>query len=299
MNFKSFCVLLFTASLTACSVYYKTSDINNKLKSSVQNVNANCDKLTGQINSYQIEYASIHCNKKSPELIESERLFSEINGHLSQLNNYRDKTRDEYENFVKYTKGKDKIQSGTPEWKKFKVTKKQFKSDLKTIQSIGEETVEKAEKLNKYVTVNVVPKIQKCVVADYSKSFKKAIDSLNVLQEKLPNQIKSYSNQVEGFTKMFELTHPDKCRELTAELAKLQVVNNELSIITKKVQSIQEEFNARTKGVDLIYSCSTDWEVVMNAQSNLNLEQQRLNELNARIQQVHVQIQNIINSLKQ
>ena len=77
------------------------------------------------------------------------------------------------------------------------------------------------------------------------------------------------------------------------------MVNNELSIITKKVQSIQEEFNARTKGVDLIYSCSTDWDVVMHAQSNLNLEQQRLNELNARIQQVHVQIQNIINSLKQ
>jgi hypothetical protein len=225
-------------------------------------------------------------------------LFAEINGSLNQLSNYKKKANDEYGNFVNYTKGKDKIQSGTAEWKKFKVTKKQFKSDLKSLQSIGNETVSKAEKLNKYVTETVVPKIQKCIVADYSKSFKKAYDTLSFYQKELPKQIRNYSSQIASVLKMFQATQPEKCQELTTELSKLNEVNKEISSITKKVQSIQEEFNVRTKGVEFIYSCSSDWDIVMNTESNLKLEQQHLFELNTRIQQIQVQMQNVINLLK-
>ena len=285
--------------LSSCSFYYKTSDIQNKLNASNENVRTNVDKLTQQINTYQSEYKSLQCNLQNEEFKEAARLFSEVNTSLNELSGYKKKVSDAYNDFVIYTKGKDKIQSGTPEWKKFKVTKKQFKTDLKSIESIGKTTVSNAENLNKHVTENVVPKIQKCVVADYSKSFKTAVDSLNAFQKKLPSQIKSYSNQVAGITKMFLATQPDKCKELTDEMAKLNDVSKELSLITKKVQSLQDEFNKSTKGVEFIYSCSSNWDVVMNAESNLKLEQQHLNELNAKIQQIQGQMQNVINSLKQ
>ena len=299
MIYFKFIIPIFILSLSSCSVYYKTSDIQNKLNLSNENVRSNVDKLTQQINTYQSDYKSLQCNLQKAEFKEAARLFSEVNTSLNELLGFKKKVNDSYNDFVNYTKGKEKIQSGTSEWKRFKETKKQFTKDLKSIESIGKETVSKAEILNKYVTENVVPKIQKCIVADFSKSFKKAVDSLNVLQLKLPNQIKSYSNQVAGITKKFQLTRPDKCKELTDEMSKLNDVSKELSLITKKVQTLQDDFNKSTKGVEFIYSCSSNWDLVMNAESNLKLEQQHLNDLNAKIQQIHGQMQIIIDSMNQ
>ncbi len=290
---------LLVFSLYGCKFYYNSWDINKKLKTSLDNINSNCDKLSVQIKSYQSEYLKLNCDNSTSEQKKALSMFEEINVSLNEMGSFRQLTNDEYGKFLLYTKGKDKIQSGTEEWKSFKNTKKQFKSALKSIQKTGNSTVNKAEDLNRLVSEQIAPKIQKCVVADYQKSIKSAVDSLSKLQQELPMKINEYSNKINLVLKTFESSFPEKCQDLNTELAKMKDVSKELSSILNKVNGINREFLSKTKGVEYIYSCSTDWNFVMKVEQDIKNEQSNLNNLKMKMQAIQNQIQTIVSQMKQ
>ena len=290
-------ILIF--SLFSCKFYYNSSDINSKLKSSLDNMGLNCDKLSGQINSYQSEYLKLNCDNSTSEQKKALSMFQEISISLNEIGSIRKKTNAEYDKFLAYTKGKDKIQSGTTEWKSFKNTKKEFKSALKSIQKTGNKTVIQAEELNKLVSEQIAPKIQKCVVADYKKSIKSAVDSLSKLEQDLPLKINEYTNKINLVLKTFQLSFPEKCQDLNTELAKMKDVSKELSSILIKVNGINRDFSSKTKGVEYIYSCSSDWNYVMKVEQEIKNEQSNLNNLQIKMQAIQNQIQVIVNQIKQ
>jgi hypothetical protein len=301
MNYINKIILLplLVFSLFGCKFYYSSTDINKKLKTSLDNINSNCDKLSGQIKTYQTEYLKLNCDNSTSEQKKALSMFQEINVSLNEIGSFRQLTNDEYGKFLLYTKGKDKIQSGTPEWKSFKNTKKKFKTALKSIQNIGNATVNKAEDLNKLVSEQIAPKIQKCVVADYKKSIKSAVDSLSKLEQELPIKINEYTNKVNLVLKTFQLSFPEKCQDLNTELAKMKDVSKELSSILSKVNGINRDFLSKTKGVEYIYSCSTDWNYVMKVEQEIKNEQSNLNNLKMKMQTIQNQIQVIVNQMKQ
>ena len=289
---------LFIFCLYGCKFYYNSADINKKLKASLDNVNSNCDKLSGQINTYQTEYLKLNCSNATSEQKQATVMFDEINASLSSMSSFKKITNDEYTKFLTYTKGKDKIQSGTAEWKSFKNTKKQFKSALKSIQKTGELTVKKAEDLNKFVSEQIAPKIQKCVVADYYKGIKQASDSLTRFEKELPIKIDEYTNKVSKMSNTFQETNPDKCKELAVELSKMKELNKELKLIVNKVKLIERDFLIKTKGVEYIYSCSSDWSLIMKIEQEVKNEQTNLYSLQAKMQTIQTQIQTIVSQLK-
>lgn len=290
--------LLLIFSLFSCKFYYNTSDINSKLKSTSVEVSSNCDKLSSQIDNYKSEYLKLKCDNETEEQKKALSLFEEINSSLNEMISLRRKTIDEYSNFLIYTKGKDKIQTGTNEWKSFKNTKKQFKTALKSIQKIGNNTIKKAEELNKLVSEKIVPKIQKCVVADYQKSIKSVVDSLIKLEVELPVKIKDYANKVSVITNKFQLSFPNQCQELEMELSKFKGLSIELSSIVNEVNGISREFQSRTKGVEFIYSCSTDWSFIMKLEQDIKKEQSNLNNLYLKMQGIQNQIKTIVTQMK-
>jgi len=289
-------ILIF--SLFSCKFYYNSSDINSKLKSSLDNIGLNCDKLSGQINSYQSEYLKLNCDNSTSDQKKALSMFQEISISLNEIGSIRKKTNAEYDKFLAYTKGKDKIQSGTPEWKSFKNTKKEFKSALKSIQKTGNKTVIQAEELNKLVSEQIAPKIQKCVVADYKKSIKSAVDSLSKLEQELPIKINEYTNKVNLVLKIFQSSFPDKCQALNNEMANMKDVSKELNAIVSKVNVINLDFISKTKEIEYIYSCSSDWSFVMRVEQELKNEQIRFNELKTKVQTIQNNIQSIVIQMK-
>ena len=289
-------ILIF--SLFSCKFYYNSSDVTSKLKSSLDNIRSNCDKLSGQINNYKSEYQKLNCDNSTPEQKKALFMFEEINASLNQMEFYKLKTSDEYFEFLSYTKGKDKIQSGTPEWKNFKNSKKQFKTALKSIQKIGNSTVNKAEQLNKLMSEQIAPKIQKCVVADYRKSIKLTVDSLSKLEQELPIKINEYTNKVNLVLKIFQSSFPDKCQALNIEMANMKDVSKELNAIVSKVNVINLDFISKTKQIEYIYSCSSDWSFVMRVEQELKNEQIRFNELKTKLQTIQNNIQSIVIQMK-
>ncbi len=284
--------------LFGCKFYYNSSDISSKLKVSLDNIRSNCDRLSGEINSYQSEYLKLNCDNSTPEQKKALSMFEEINVSLNEMGYFRQRTNNEYGKFLLYTKGKDKIQSGTPEWKSFRNTKKQFKTALKSIEKLGNNTVKKAEDLNKLVSEKIAPKIQKYVVADYQKSINFVVDSLMKLELELPVKINDYSNKVSLITSKFQSSFPNQCQELVTELSKLKDLSRDLSSIVKKVTSIKREFQSKTKGVEYIYSCSSDWSYVMKVEQDIKNEQSNLNNLAIKMHAIQNQIQTIVSQMK-
>ena len=289
---------ILTFCLYGCKFYYNTSDINKKFKISLDNLSSKCDKLSGQINNYQSEYLKLNCDNSSTEQKKALSMFQEISISLNEMGSIRKKTNAEYDKFLVYTKGKDKIQSGTTEWKSFKNTKKEFKSALNSIQKTGNKTVIQAEELNKLVSEQIVPKIQKCVVADYKKSIKSAVDSLSKLEQDLPLKINEYTNKINLVLKTFQSSFPEKCQDLNTELAKMKDESKELSSILSKVNGINRDFLSKTKGVEYIYSCSSDWAFVMRVGQELKNEQTKFNELKTKLQTIQNNIQSIVTQIK-
>lgn len=287
--------LLF--SLIGCKFYYNTSDVNNKLNSALKNVNSNCERLSGQIKNYQLEYLKLNCDDSTFEQKKALSMFEEINLSLKQISSYKLMTKNEYFKFLNYTKGKDKIQSGTSEWKSFKNSKKQIKRALKAIQKIGNVTVRKAEELNKLVSEEIAPKIQKCVVSDYQKSIKSVVDSLIKLQLELPAKINDYSNKVSVIKNKFLSSFPNQCQDLDSQLSKLKELSLDLSSIVDKVTGISREFQSKTKGVEYIYSCSSDWSYVMKVEQDIKNEQSNLNNLRMKMQAIQNQIQTTVSQM--
>jgi hypothetical protein len=284
--------------LHGCKFYYNSADVNKKLKASLDNVNSNCDRLSSQIKNYQTEYLKLNCSNSTSEQKQATLMFDEFNTSLSSMSSFKKTTNEEYAKFLTYTKGKDRIQSGTAEWKSFKNTKKQFKSALKSIQKTGELTVKKAEDLNKFVSEQIAPKIQKCVVADYYKGIKQASDSLNRFEKELPIKLDEYTNKVSKMSSIFQETNPDKCKELTVELSKMKELNKELKLIVNKVKLIERDFLSKTKGVEYIYSCSSDWSLIMKIEQEVKNEQTNLYSLQTKMQTIQTQIQSIVSQLK-
>lgn len=292
-------LLVLLCGLNSCKFYYKTADLDHQFKSSVENINSNCDKLTNQIKSYQKEFQAMNCSNSTEELKEANRMFEEINVQISELNKLKSVAIKSYYDFANYTKGKTEIQSGTEEWRKFKSTKKLVKNSVKLIQKNGNRTVSEAEKLNTYISEKIAPTIQKCNTKDFEKTILNELDSLSKLQKEYPEKAKKYTVEVEKIATLYKSSQPDKYQTLTDELKSLDELNKDLNSISENVKEIHKSFASGVKGKEFIYSCSSDWNIVKQTEEKIKKEEQRLIDLNLNSQRIQLQIQNTLNSFKQ
>ena len=158
---------------TSCSVYYTTSQVNNSLKLSVNQADNSLNNLEYQMNLLQSQYNDIQCDTKPETMKQSDKMYASLQTEMAKVNSMKAELYQEYANFQKYTQGKDKIVSGTPEFGQLKSTRENIKSKMGSLQTQGEATIKRAQEFSNYVTKNVVPSIQMVDVVSYKNSFQK------------------------------------------------------------------------------------------------------------------------------
>lgn len=301
MNFKSTLIpaSLIAISLTSCSVYYNTSEVDSSLKSTVDQVNATIQKLDGQVSSMEKEFQEIQCDQKSPDFVQAYQMLSGIDAEMKAIGEQRLFVNQIYVQFKDYTKGKDKIQSGTPEWDKVKEAKVALKSTLDKIQNEGNTVVENATAFNTFVTKNIVPKIQLCDVAQYTTQFEKAISDLTLNQKQVGNELTQYQKQVTELISKYSSTKPALCKELSADLQKINTDVTQISRIKMNLQMAVTAFKTGTQGKTKIYSCSNDWKVVTDAETAVKTQQKEANALQQSIQTTATHLQSVVQALGQ
>ena len=301
MNFKSTLILssLIALSLTSCSLYYTTSEVDSSLHSTVLQVNIATKKLDEQVSTMVNEYHEIHCDQKSPEFIQADQMLSAIVTEIKAIDEKRKSVNEIYYEFTEYTKGKDKIQSGTPEWEKVKDAKDALKSTLENIQNDGNAVVENATAFNAFVTKSIVPTIQLCDVAQYTAQFEKAISDLTVNQKEVGNQLTQYQKQVAELIAKYSTTKPALCKELSNDLQKINTDVTQISRIKMNLQMAVSAFKTGTQGKTKIYSCSNDWKVVNDAETAVKAQQKEANALQQSIQTTATHLQSVVQALGQ
>ena len=301
MNFKSTLILssFVALSLTSCSVYYTTSQVDSSLKSTVDQVNATIQKLDGQVASMEKEFREIQCDQKSSDFVKAYEMLTGIDAEMKEIAQQRLAVNTIYVQFKDYTKGKDKIQSGTPEWEKVKDAKVALKSTLENIQNAGNTVVKNATTFNSFVTKNIVHTIQLCDVAVYTTQFEKAISDLTLNQKKVGTDLAQYQKQVAELISTCSASKPMLCKELSADLQKINTDVAQISRIKMNLQMAVNSFKTNTQGKSKIYSCSSDWKAVTDAETAVNFQQKEANALQQSIQTTAAHLQTLVIALGQ
>ena len=299
MKLKHILLTVVALSLTSCSIYYTTSEVDSSLHSTVLQVNIATKKLDEQVSIMVNEYHEIHCDQKSPEFIQADQMLSAIVTEIKAIDEKRKFVNGIYIEFTEYTKGKDKIQSGTPEWEKVKDAKDALKSTLENIQNDGNAVVENATAFNAFVTKSIVPTIQLCDVAVYTTQFEKTISDLTLNQKKVGTELTQYQKRVTELISKYSASKPALCKELSTDLQKINTDVTQISRIKMNLQMAVNSFKTNTQGKTKIYSCSTDWKIVSDTETAVNAQQKETNALQQSIQTTATHLQTIVIALGQ
>jgi uncharacterized protein YoxC len=301
MNFKSLLISssLVALSLASCSVYYITSEVDSSLKSTVDQVNATVKKLHGQVSDMEQQYLEIQCDQKSAAFLTADQMVQGIDIQMNLIDNRSTVVNQIYSQFKEYTKGKDKIQSGTPEWNQVKEAKEGLKLTLDEIQREGNALMQKGNAFNQYVNSTLVPTIQLCDVAQYTAQFEKAISDLTTNQKQVADQLSQYQKKVAELISKHSATKPALCKELSTDLQKINTDVTQISRIKMNLQMAVTAFKTGTQGKTKIYSCSNDWKVVSDAEAAVNAQQKEANALQQSIQTTTTHLQSLVVALGQ
>ena len=282
---------------TSCKVYYSTSDIDQQLKASFEPLYANTQSFTKQLTDLHAKMAGLNCNENQEPFQTANTMMKEVDASTSGLVQLEQQVNQEYVQFAQYTKGKTQIVSGTAEWKQFKQTKKNLKDLVAQIESKNKEAVEKATSLNEYINTKVVPTVQFCDVNMYSSKFKQAMDTLGKLRGYMDGNFRRYEMQVANIVRKFNATQTEKCTQLNNDMNAMIAERERLVNIAKAMKAASDQFNASTAGKQKIYSCSKDWEIVLQAEKEMSARQKELIDMQQRIQVLVNHMQSVINTM--
>lgn len=300
IQFKIFALLfIITVTHSGCKVYYDINSINSKLKSSVDNVNQNCSSVTTKIGAMQTDYLALNCKTDAKPFQIAKQLLSETDVLVNEMAAYQKNINDEYGNFKQYTNGKSKIESGTPEWKKFKVTKKTLKANVHTLQSTGNDAVKKATAFNKYANEELLKGIQFCDVAIFNFKFDEIIINLDKSYKTFLDQLTEYDSKLQVMTEKFSQVFPDQCKLLNEDFEKIKSGKEQFESVKANVQLSVNKFKVASAGKQKIYSCSSEWAMVSQAEKELTAHQSDLSNLQQTIQGLINHMQTVINTMQQ
>jgi len=291
----SICVAVI--SLSSCKVYYSTADIDKQLKSSFEPLYANTQSFTEQLADLHAQMAGLNCVENQEPFLTANTMMKEVDASTETLIQLEQAVNQEYVQFAQYTKGKTQIVSGTAEWKQFKQTKKNLKDLVDQIESKNKEAVEKATSLNEYINTKIVPTVQFCDVNMYSSKFKQAMDTLGKLRGYMDGNFRRYEVQVANIVRKFNATQTEKCTQLNNDMNAMVAEREQLMYIAKAMKTTSDQFNASTVGKQKIYSCSKDWEIVLQAEKEMSARQKELLDMQQRIQVLVNHMQSVINTM--
>jgi hypothetical protein len=103
--------------------------------------------------------------------------------------------------------------------------------------------------------------------------------------------------QVANIVRKFNATQTEKCTQLNNDMLEMISEREQLVNIAKSMKAAGDQFKGSTTGKQKIYSCSPDWEVVLQAEKDMLAGQMELVAMQQRIQTLVNHMQSIINTM--
>jgi len=283
---------------SSCTVYYTTSQVDQSLKSSINQANNSLNQLENQMLNLQSQYNGIQCDTKPEAMKQSDVMYATLQSDMAKVNQLKAQLNQEYANFQKYTQGKDKIVSGTPEYTQLKETRENIKNKMGDLQAKGQSTVKQAQSFSDFVSKNVIPNIQMVDVAAYKSKFEQSIAGLSNSEQSFSQELKKYDDQMNQVVAKFQNTHANQCNALKSDFLKLNDYQKNIGIVKADLQTTLNTFQTQTRGMKTISSCSNQWPLVAAADQSIASSQTKLNAIQSDIQSTSSRIESTLRSLK-
>jgi hypothetical protein len=271
---------------------------NGQISKTSLDAQSNSDRLNQQIKDMLKQYEELNCNEGNPNYAEAKKKSDVIKADLIVMSSYSLKIKNAYNEFSDYTKGKSKIESGTPEWSKFKGTRNEIESNAKLLQKAGESNIKQATEFHKYVEEKIVPGITYCDVALITNQFENALKELGKSQNKFNEELIAFEKEVSNITNKFSTQYPDKCNSISEKIKKIKLKNSDITKVKSGMLLETSKFRKATSGKNKIYSCSTDWLPVKDTELAFNTLKNDLNNIEINLQELSNQIKQEISELK-
>jgi hypothetical protein len=280
----------------SCTFYYKTSDIDSNLKKSVSQINANCSTVQTKIGIVQKDFVSLKCNSTDPTIQKATNYLQAIETSMKELNQIKAGVNSEYDNFLRYSKGKNQIQSKTEEWKKFKQTKRIMKTSSKDFKRKGNKLFKIAADFSEFTT-NEFKSIQFVDVLFYNKKFEELQGDFTNQEKELGIKIKNQESQVVDLVSKKLESHAEKCKILQEDLVKISEEKKKITNLKLQISESINSFKTATNGILKIYSCSSDWDMIKKIEGNMNQYQFELQTIVKNLSLIHAHMQAVITSM--
>jgi hypothetical protein len=262
-------------------------------------VNASISNAIVQVAAIKSEYNQISCDQRTPAMMKADQMLLDLDFQMTQIESRQNKLALEYFKFTEYTKGKDKIQSGTEEWKQVKQTKANIKGILNELEILSKSYSKTANEFSAYVTNSVVPSVQMCDVAVYTSQFEEALKSLSKSQNEAKDGLKNYEKTIAAVNHQYSKTHSQKCDLLFSHLSLIKSNVNQITLVKQNMQKAIDAFKTNTRGIQKLYSCNSKWIYVTDAENAVAQQKKDFEEINNIIQTNSAQIQTIIDSFRE
>jgi hypothetical protein len=243
------------------------------------------------------EYIKLGCISEKDPFLTADQLISKMEADIRVIDKIKGEVDKEYGNFIRYTKGKTKISSGTVEWKKLKTTKKIFKTDLKEIQEQGDALSKKGAEFNSFAAEKLMPVVKYYVVADYINKCNQGIEQIENNKLALENSIEANEKKAKSIVSRYAKSHPYKIEVIKTEFEKIRKELGSIDQIRTELAQITLSFEMKTRGKNKIYNCSQDWSLVEQLESDISRVQNNLKEIEATIRSGINSIQLIVTEL--
>jgi len=245
-------VFIFLFFIHSCTVYYKTSDLRNNIKSVVNQMNANMVEVNSD---YEI-VLQIYLGIKKNVIDHDESSFKKIKNIQSSLDYLMKKIEKQQGELILYSdtieklvKGKKQIKSSDKAWAEIKLIRTNLKSQINKIQDTLDEYTTTSNAYKKEINKDNYKKIN-------LKKFNQQIndnkitkqDFYNNLVEQLQRVRKETLNAYEN-NLITEIDHQTKL----GILSEIEEHTNNIQTMLANIQSSQKEFNARTLNKNFVW----------------------------------------------
>ncbi len=292
ISFSSFLILV--QLLSGCVFYYKTAQIDDQLKSNITQANANYNQLSTEVNDIKMEIFRMNCSESYPIIERGNIKLQALENSANNLNTINSKITKEYENFKSYTSGQDQIASNTVEWKKLKSTKKNVKKEIKNYEKEAQNTVKLADVFQRFLTDSIMTNVSYFDLANHKEKYRTSMSSLKRQLLMYTDEMKRLESEVTKIIEVKSIAFPELSTLLQEELNTTKQNYSKLSIIIGTAQDAWSRFNSRTAYKDRIYSCSVDWSIITQLESELSDFQRELSETQNAINANNLKIQELI-----
>ena len=292
--------LLFAAciSLPSCTFYYTTSEIDQNIRTTVQNASAATSKSTEQINNAFKTYNEIPCEKNTQPFAIAESMKSEVKSKMESVNNHTSVMNALYSDFKSYTAGKDKITSKSQEWDKVKKTKEDLELETKALERELKELSDASNTFTTHVQNEIINKIELCVVAEVMTELDANISNLRKSATTYRSSAQEYDKEIQNLSAKFSGKFPKEIEILNSSIVEIRALSNEINLIIASVDKSAYKFKTACKGIDKMYSCDPKWSSINQLKQETSEASKRLSEIEKKTNQIIENNQALVLSLK-